>query len=84
MKRWLARCLAGTLGCAALAVAALLLSGMLAAGRDFSGANVFRIVAMVLGSVTLLGLATMVVMMAVTVLKTAPTQAPSATKSTPS
>lgn len=84
MKRWLARCLAGTLGCAALAFVALLLSGLLGAGRDAGGANVFRVIAVVLGGATLLGLATMVVMMVVTTLKTESPSASAATKSTSS
>lgn len=65
IKRWLARSLAGTLGCAALAALALLLAGLLSAGGDRHGAHVLRITACILGAAMAMGLAALVVLLSI-------------------
>ena len=76
MKRWLARCLAGTLGCGGLALLALLLAGLLAAGGDRSAAHAFRIAAALAGAVAGFGLVTLVVLLSVQSIRSAQTEIP--------
>lgn len=63
MKTWLARCLAGTLGCGGLALLAGLLSALLSAGGDDAGGRALRISALLMGAVAAAGVTTLVVML---------------------
>lgn len=71
LKYWLARCLAGTLGCAGLAAMALLLAGLLSAGGDRYGSQTLRIAAYILGSATAIGLTALVVLLSIKTLRDA-------------
>lgn len=63
MKTWLARCLAGTVGCGGLALLASCASALLSAGGDTAGGRAFRAMAMLLGAAAGVGLAALVVML---------------------
>lgn len=63
MKTWLARCLAGTLGCGGLALLAGLLSALLSAGGDENGGRALRVTALLIGVIAATGVATLVVML---------------------
>ncbi len=65
MKIWLARCLAGTLGCGGLALLAGLLAALLFAGGDDTGGQALRITTMLLSAAAAIGVATLVVMLSV-------------------
>lgn len=84
MKRWLARCLAGTLGCGVLSVLALLLAALLSAGGDLHGAQVVRIAAIVLAAATAAGLSALVVLLSIASLQPSTSPAPPPTEARPS
>lgn len=63
MKIWLARCLAGTIGCGGLAVLAGLLSTLLVAGGDAGGGRALRMTAILLAATAALGVSTLVVIL---------------------
>ncbi|HET6425551.1 MAG TPA: hypothetical protein VFG20_17815 [Planctomycetaceae bacterium] len=84
MKRWLARCLVATLGCGALAVLSLLLSTLLSAGGDASGAKALQITALILSAAGGLGLITLVVLLSWASLQPSPVSTPPSSDPTPS
>lgn len=70
MRIWLARCLAGTIGCGGLALLAGLLSSLLSAGGDEAGGQALRITAGLLGTVAMTGVVALVVMLTALQLET--------------
>lgn len=65
MNTWIARCLAGTLGCGMLALLAALLATLLTAGGDDHGGRALRVTALLLGVIAAAGIATLVVLLSV-------------------